>query len=72
MNGSAHLKPLLPSPEWCRSWQLALKLAASLVGSLGHRVVPQALDFTGVYQERLLNVRTVVSLVPSLYSLCML
>ena len=54
LSGDAHVKQL--HQQWLGLWQLSLKLMSSLLDSLGHQFISQALDFTGVYQERLVKV----------------
>ncbi len=56
VTGALQTKAALLPLEWQRAWHLSLKLAAALLGSLGHQMVPHTLDFTGVYQERLTKV----------------
>ena len=42
--------------QWLGLWQLSLKLMSSLLDSLDHQFISDALHFTGVNQERLFKV----------------
>ncbi|KAL5487078.1 hypothetical protein EMCRGX_G019637 [Ephydatia muelleri] len=55
--------------EWGRIWQLALKLSATLLNTLGHAYVQFALDFVGVYDGKLLKALDVLHCVRDLGSL---
>ena len=42
--------------QWAGTWQLSLHLMSSLLDSLTHQFIGHALDFVGVYQEKLVLV----------------
>lgn len=44
----------LKRKEWAGMWQLSLQLMCNLLDCLSHQFLDHALDFVGVYQERLL------------------
>lgn len=45
-----------PSMQWEGLWKLSLQLMCSLLDSLTYQFLGHALDFVGVYQERLVLV----------------
>ena len=68
-NGAGVLKLRAQTPQiWYRIWHMTLKLSSMLLSSLGHQFISHSLDFTAIYQERMIRVRA-LRLLPNLSSI---